>query len=813
MWSSLSSYLYNDDGKESSSAAAPRTPVRSPLTALHSVGSHKGSGSKVIRGVVVGLKGTGKTCLIRRLRGEDPFQTLQSTPGQKRSNNLEKRKLMALVPWKVPKSDILTTEQEECVQLYVSEGAAFLHSQDEKSFRKELSAALQTQRGKEWNFVVWMIDPSMKDVFQYLQLGLHILFLAGNSSEQMTIQHLCILLNFRDLQQQQVTNSSFLSHSREIVETVRKSLEKDQTDKHDKTAGNSTKAPIIAVYESSMFNGYGLQQLHSFITLPYLSQKKEQLLRRAKLAEKQHLQLTRTLMESKLADYSDFVAASDNVVTEEKPDEQTFERRKLEEEKETLKRQLKQQKQVLDSKMYRRKTPLIVDNQISSDEQAKELHSEDVQGSSKHGRKLFPSANRPTPTKDVLPAKDVGETSLESFFSEEDDDEAKVQQIDKPVQVLDSDDSSSDSDDSDDDFYIDISGTRSSPHHFAMKTSPKIKPSVSDEHSSINDRHSNIGLRTKAVGKDEGASNKDENDVDKSGSHIGSIYSDSSAGDEESEQEDDIAAAVQSEDSDSHVKNETHERSTSNEEDAEKFTEDAKSEGRYYNAEYDMNEDDFDVIADSQDDGMKANGDRLRVESEIPVDETNGEDNVVTEIIDVDESAVSTNAVGNDSLQSKNEVAADGENTFEPHQNEQIVDDDVSGEKNEVQAPQRQILHDDGDDDENAVVVPASQGDESSKSGEDANKIVSKVDDGVVKKGVLLRGNGKAASAKNVSMAAKAAIEQARLEAEQMMTKSHQTKQKKTKKKEKAEKKEKTKKPKKKKKREDEDEEALEKCN
>ena len=102
----------------------------------------------------MGTKGTGKTSLIRRLRGEDPFQK-QSKSGQQRSS-VEKRKLMALVPCNVPtgteKINNLTIQQEERVQLYVSESVGFLQSQEEQSFRKEWSTALQLQRGKEWNF-------------------------------------------------------------------------------------------------------------------------------------------------------------------------------------------------------------------------------------------------------------------------------------------------------------------------------------------------------------------------------------------------------------------------------------------------------------------------------------------------------------------------------------------------------------------------------------------------------------------------------------------------------------------------------------
>ena len=321
MWSTLSSYLYNDDGKHvavakaaaspPSGAAAPRrtnntsahsnrrtpSPRSSPLTTImHSGGGSKnGSASKlkddsysksdnvaILRGVIVGLKDTGKTSLIRRLRGEDPFVTKSSSSSSSSSSkSMEKRKLMALVPWNVPRNDnnktdnyLTTIEQEERVQLYVSESAAFLKSHDEKNlFQKEWSVALQSQRGKEWNFVVWMVDPNMKDVLQYLQSGLDILFphisddddvseksketSSSSLSSKLLVQHLCILFNFRDLQQD--AKSSIMIQAKEIVDKVCTRVKKDQAvNNEDKnTTGRKLKAPVVALYESSMLNCYG----------------------------------------------------------------------------------------------------------------------------------------------------------------------------------------------------------------------------------------------------------------------------------------------------------------------------------------------------------------------------------------------------------------------------------------------------------------------------------------------------------------------------------------------------------------------------
>lgn len=905
MWSSLSTYLYNDDVEDvaasspGAAAATKRPPTRinntpvnlrtpsprsSPLTLALSAGSNKGSAGKlhrssfdksdnvsILRGVIVGMKGAGKTTLIRRLRGEDPLQKQQSQSGQHQRSNVEKRKLMALVPWNVPtdteKINNLTIDQEERVQLYVSESIGFLQSHEEHAFRKEWSTALQSQRGKEWNFVVWMIDPSMKDAIQYLQLGLKILFPAAAAASEKTkesssVQHLCILLNFRDMQKD--AKSSLLCQSREIVETVRKRIENVQSEQKDYAIRKSTTVPIV-VYESSMFDCYGLQQLHSFITLPYLAQKEEQLLCRAKLVQKQQLQLTKTLMESKAIDYSDFIASDNQVVIEEKPDKHTIQRRKLEEEKERLKKQLKQQKQVLDSKMHRRKSPVILGNQIISNEQPKESQSTTSAG---HTRKLFKTPSKSVVTKlVVVPTKVVVETSLESFFSEdESDDEVEApRQIDKRskpnvtklkassrLQVLeDSDDSSSDSDDSDDDFYIDISGARSSPH-FAKKASPsKIEPTVSVD--STEGSKSNIGGKD-GDAKEENTSN--ENGVDKSGSDSGSVRSGSSAAANEEDEQENAVESPEPNHSDSE-----HEGGNPNAEEDKQGNDvdgtlkpnkedDAGHEDGHSAAGEDKEEEDGDASNDEEkekvdtdetfntgDGEVKANGGDLGVESKLPDDETNVEDDTATDEVDetVEASGITAETDSSDAESTviKNEDATEEEKTASTPPKRQILDEDdhVSEEENTATATspsEQQTLDDDdgGDESEDEFIIPASEerqvydsDDESSKLGRDAGKAVREVDnvnnnDGQqkavptqpVKRGAEVtetKTNGASTSSKTnsaiVSSAALAAIEEARLQAEKMMAQSQPAKPtKEKKKKEKVKKEKKAKKSKKK---------------
>ena len=169
--------------------------------------------SRILRGVVVGEAMSGKTCLIRRLRGEDPFQ-------QKIENNdrffSRNKNLMALIPWKV--SDMVSAlcqklypvQGDEVVQLYVSEGKSFCYTtrKDDTAFQKQWSSVLQSQRGKDLDFIVWIIDPRMKNILDYVRDGLDTLYAARSNckgdkasddiKQQPPIEHVCILLNFRD---------------------------------------------------------------------------------------------------------------------------------------------------------------------------------------------------------------------------------------------------------------------------------------------------------------------------------------------------------------------------------------------------------------------------------------------------------------------------------------------------------------------------------------------------------------------------------------------------------------------------------------
>ena len=132
----------------------------------------------IIRGIVVGEEKSGKTSLIRRLRGEDPFQHHSNSSkvgaddnGQSnRTTKRPQKSLMALIPWKIPQNITPSSDSvgNELVQLYISEGKSF--SYEQSPFQQQWSTILQTSSSPErgvkgsYDFIIWMIDPCMENV-------------------------------------------------------------------------------------------------------------------------------------------------------------------------------------------------------------------------------------------------------------------------------------------------------------------------------------------------------------------------------------------------------------------------------------------------------------------------------------------------------------------------------------------------------------------------------------------------------------------------------------------------------------------------
>ena len=496
----------------------------------------------ILRGIIVGEKESGKSCLIRRLRGEDPCNQYDRRGHDVGTNGIRgnesstsrrsQRNLMALIPWKVPEEvPFHQTHQKEkhhtidiidndLVQLYISEGKSFSYSSQQKEdneqqqpLHKQWMSVLQSQKGKEYDFVVWMIDPRMENILEFLRDGLDILFplattIANNnrnddfangtqSIKHPRIQHLCILLNFRDIEHAKESGTkeeSLIDQMQQIIEQV-------------STRRSSGSYPTILLYESSMKNCYGLQNLHSFITLPYLSHKERELQRRADNARKERLLWKQGLMEAKAVQYDDFVK---HVIVKEKPKEptaQSLQRQKLKEEKERLQQRVKQQDQLLQQSKSKRdgkkggsvsnsqREQIAVATKSSSTSQSSDRFIEKGTRDAppvQAPRQILSQSRQATAKNVPRPSAVTEHTNLESFFSDDEEDD----QAQSDTNSNDSSDSSDDEEDDDGDFFIDVSGTRVS-------------------HANVPLRIGENGTKMKGIPKKKGgASNLDREGVD-----------------------------------------------------------------------------------------------------------------------------------------------------------------------------------------------------------------------------------------------------------------------------------------------------------
>ena len=495
MWSSLSSYLYSDDGEktpghvavnhgrarggvypqngssatESSARGTPRARVESAdsrglQSSLHSTSSNSSGGTRripqlsasrlsasisegesattILRAVVVGDRHSGKTCLIQRLRGDDPFAKRRASESPRRRN---RGNPMALIPWSVPNDSCSPTAT--VVQLYVSEGSSFNYSKKD-SCKEQWRANLKSQRGKDIDFVIWMVDPRNSETAQVLKHGLDLIL------EESAVQNLCILLNFRDTQLTERTDqqSTFHCIRREIECAIEKLARKNEEVEYPQT---------IMVYESSMKNCFGLQNLHSFITLPYLAFLEGDLRRRADDVCKKRLQRRSRLLNSPLVLYDEFisnVSGPANVHQEESRSAE-LERQHLEVERERLRQRLKEQNRVLNGRLHE-------DERTSSNSKPKEGESRcDRPGlgggstdSDPAKRTLFVKSETlqpPRPPKAATPTV-VLEENLDSFFSDSESDEEEQEEDINRSEVIEEVYADDESDDGD--FYIDGSG-------------------------------------------------------------------------------------------------------------------------------------------------------------------------------------------------------------------------------------------------------------------------------------------------------------------------------------------------------------------
>jgi hypothetical protein len=249
--------------------------------------SPRASKLKVLKGAVCGREHVGKSSLMYRLRGEENKNILA-----KRSNpNQKKRRMMVLIPWTMESSSsadstgsTLTTSttktsssaklqrdgyEGETVQLHIVE----LHEEHYSDLVKRSPI----------DFLILVIDRTNRDSLDYALAYLDSIVDAsakGEHAKEHDLPSICILLNHYDAIEKITKNQGDQNNSEK---------DEDATDSSSQTKILSLQGvqsiieskfeslARIRYIDSCMNNGYGIEALDSFISLPYLKVKEREL--------------------------------------------------------------------------------------------------------------------------------------------------------------------------------------------------------------------------------------------------------------------------------------------------------------------------------------------------------------------------------------------------------------------------------------------------------------------------------------------------------------------------------------------------------
>ena len=259
-----------------------------------------------LRGYVIGSSSTGKTSLVRRLRGENPFAEDADVAGagakqqQHKQRPQRKRKMMALVPWRDRQSG------QNC-QLHVVEKTSDDAAQTAHDVAME---AL----GDHPDFCICMVDPRSESSVEFAKTAIDALLNApldnrpSSSSSRRTTSNtntshnnlipldrpnICVLINYMDFIKivdsaskeddgddnddglYRMTQTRLMDICAEIIEL-------------QKNRNGANIGPSIQIYPSSMVSCSGLTSLHSFIMLPYMRKEEVRLLQQLEHLHRSH---------------------------------------------------------------------------------------------------------------------------------------------------------------------------------------------------------------------------------------------------------------------------------------------------------------------------------------------------------------------------------------------------------------------------------------------------------------------------------------------------------------------------------------------
>ena len=269
-----------------------------------------------LRGIVVGSSGSGKTCLVRRLRGENPFAGQEDAPAaaaaepQRRQRRQRKRKMMALVPWRDRRSG------EHC-QLHVVEKTVTNDADDDNDAAGATARDVALEAlGDRPDFCICMIDPRSESSVEFAKAAIDTLLNASvdddraSSSSRSTINtntnnnvtplsrpNICALINYMDsikvVDDEELGEAGDndglcrMTQSR-LLDICADIISMQSTGDADKNGATTTIPPSIQIYPSSMVSCSGLSSLHSFIMLPYMRKKEIRMLLELDMLRRNH---------------------------------------------------------------------------------------------------------------------------------------------------------------------------------------------------------------------------------------------------------------------------------------------------------------------------------------------------------------------------------------------------------------------------------------------------------------------------------------------------------------------------------------------
>lgn len=379
-----------------------------------------------LEGLIVGGPKTGKCSLLQRLEGKNPFKKDENDEGpeSKSSSSAQSSSSSSVViPFKPPPQSLSPNR----IQLYIQGLSSSQHVED---FYKQQ----QQQQQQQSPFVVILISPKHKlettQAYLARLLTLHLDAMGypvastasekdgGSSSDQ---QHspicICILLNFRDLLPQDVSQSR-QQQTQELESTVQEMFNERRVP-HNKV--------VLDWIQVSLKNCYGLDLLHSFIYKTYLLRKEHLLEQQLQAVQEQRNGLPRTVDQTS-SSYQEFVQALEPAPTS--PARTAIQTTK----------------------------PELSQNQPEQASAESSVEAEQQQPGRPAPRRTFQAPSKNTNNDAVLkPEKQsygIGKDALEAFLASSDEEE----EVPPPSRRKFNNSDSSSSDDDDDDFFYDETG-------------------------------------------------------------------------------------------------------------------------------------------------------------------------------------------------------------------------------------------------------------------------------------------------------------------------------------------------------------------